>query len=270
MTGPKEQLRGRILDLVAEYYGEAFPPRQFAPGVTPVPISGKIFDSDEMRSLVDSCLDFWLTTGRFAEQFERDFARWFGVRECVLTNSGSSANLLAISALTSPKLGDRRLMPGDEVITVAAGFPTTVNPILQNNLVPVFLDVTVPTYNVDVTQLDAALSSRTRAVFFSHTLGNPFDLDAVKSFANRHDLWMIEDCCDAVGSTYRGRKVGTFGDLATTSFYPRITSRWGKAAVFSRKSRCCARWWNHSATGAAIAGALRAKTIPAGSVSIGS
>ncbi len=169
---------------------------------------------------MDSCLDFWLTTGRFAEQFEREFARWFGVRECVLANSGSSANLLAVSALTSPKLGDRRLHAGDEVITLAAGFPTTVNPIIQNNLVPVFIDVTVPTYNVDVTQLEEAFSSRTRAVFFAHTLGNPFDLDAVTAFARRHDLWMIEDCCDAVGASYRGQKAGTFGDLATTSFYP--------------------------------------------------
>lgn len=218
--GRKEQLREQILNLVAEYCGEAFPQRRFVPGETPVPVSGKTFDSAEMRMLVDSSLDFWLTTGRFAEQFEREFARWFGVRECVLANSGSSANLLAVSALTSSKLGDRRLRPGDEVITLAAGFPTTVNPILQNNLVPVFIDVTVPTYNVDVTQLEEAVSSRTRAVFFAHTLGNPFDLGAVTAFAQRRDLWMIEDCCDAVGATYRGQKAGTFGDLATTSFYP--------------------------------------------------
>jgi CDP-6-deoxy-D-xylo-4-hexulose-3-dehydrase len=220
VTQRKQELRRQILDLVGEYCAEAFPPRGFVPGESPVPISGKVFDAAEMRLLVDSSLDFWLTTGRFAAQFEKEFARWLGIRECVLVNSGSSANLVAVAALTSPKLGDRRLQPGDEVITLAAGFPTTVNPIIQNNLVPVFIDVTVPTYNVDATQLEAALSPRTRALFLAHTLGNPFDLDAVKAFAARHDLWLIEDICDAVGATYRGRKVGTFGDLATTSFYP--------------------------------------------------
>jgi CDP-6-deoxy-D-xylo-4-hexulose-3-dehydrase len=220
VTERAQSLRTQILELAAEYCAEAFAPRPFVAGETTVPVSGKVLDGAEMRLLVDSCLDFWLTTGRFAEQFEREFARWMGVRECVLVNSGSSANLLAITALTSPKLGDDRLVPGDEVITVAAGFPTTVNPILQNNLVPVFIDVAVPTYNADVAQLEAALSSRTRAVFFAHTLGNPFDLDAVATFARKHDLWLIEDCCDAVGSMYRGRKTGGFGDLATTSFYP--------------------------------------------------
>ena len=154
-----------------------------------------------MRLLVDASLDFWLTTGRYAARFEREFARRFGVRECSLVNSGSSANLCAISALTSPKLGDRRLVAGHEVITVAAGFPTTVNPIIQNGLVPVFVDVTVPTYNVDVTQLEEALSPRTRAIMLAHTLGNPFDLKAVTEFARRHKLWLVEDCCDAVGST---------------------------------------------------------------------
>ena len=220
MTQRKQELRRQILDLVGEYCAEAFPPRGFVAGESAVPISGKVFDAAEMRLLVDSSLDFWLTTGRFAAQFEKEFARWLGIRECVLVNSGSSANLVAVAALTSPKLGDRRLQPGDEVITLAAGFPTTVNPIIQHNLVPVFIDVTVPTYNVDATQLEAALSPRTRALFLAHTLGNPFDLDAVKAFAARHDLWLIEDICDAVGATYRGRKVGTFGDLATTSFYP--------------------------------------------------
>ncbi len=214
------ELRARILDLVGEYCAEAFPAREFVPGSSKVPVSGKVFDAAEMRALVDSALDFWLTTGRFADRFEREFARWCGVRECLLVNSGSSANLLALSALTSPKLGNRRLVAGDEVITVAAGFPTTVNPIMQNGLVPVFVDVTLPTYNIDTAQLDAALSPRTRAMIIAHTLGNPFDLEAVTKFAQQHDLWLIEDCCDAVGSTYQGRKVGTFGDLATTSFYP--------------------------------------------------
>jgi CDP-6-deoxy-D-xylo-4-hexulose-3-dehydrase len=179
-----------------------------------------VFDAEDVQSLVDSGLDFWLTTGRFANQFEKEFARYFGVRGASLVNSGSSANLVALSALTSNKLGDRQLKPGDEVITVAAGFPTTVNPILQNNLVPVFIDVSLPTFEVDVTQLEAALSDKTRAVMIAHTLGNPFDLAAVKAFTRKHNLWFVEDCCDAVGALYNGEKVGTFGDLATVSFYP--------------------------------------------------
>ena len=215
-----DALRERIRALVGEYYHEAFPARDFVPGSSPVPISGRVFDEQELELLVESSLDFWLTTGRFAEQFEREFAKFVGVREAVLVNSGSSANLLAVAALTSQKLGDRRLRPGDEVITLAAGFPTTVNPILQNGLVPVFVDVSLPTFNVDVSYLETALSERTRAVFFAHTLGNPFDLDAVTAFTKKHGLWLIEDCCDALGSTYRGEKVGTFGDLATVSFYP--------------------------------------------------
>jgi CDP-4-dehydro-6-deoxyglucose reductase, E1 len=214
------RLRQQILALVAEYWAEAFTPTKFDPGTTPVPVAGRIFDFDEMQHLIGSSLDFWLTTGRFAEQFEKDFAAFCGRRYCVLTNSGSSANLLALSALTSSKLGERRIRRGDEVITVAAGFPTTVNPIIQLGLVPVFVDIDVPTYNIDVRQLELALSERTRAVVLAHTLGNPFDLAAVKSFADHHGLWLIEDCCDAVGSIYDGKLVGTFGDLATTSFYP--------------------------------------------------
>src|SRR6266700_1057880 len=174
-----DQLRDRIRGMVAEYYREAFPVRAFVPGSCPVPISGRVFDEQELELLVEASLDFWLTTGRFAEQFEREFAKFVGVRDAVLVNSGSSANLLALTALTSPKLGDRQLKPGDEVITAAAGFPTTVNPIIQNRLVPVFVDVTVPTYDIDVTQLEPALSERTRAVMVAHTLGNPLDLDAV-------------------------------------------------------------------------------------------
>jgi CDP-4-dehydro-6-deoxyglucose reductase, E1 len=213
-------LREQILRLVGEYHAEAFAAKDFVSGESAVPVSGKVFDAAELQHLVDASLDFWLTTGRYAARFEKEFARWMGIRECLLVNSGSSANLCAVSALTAPKLGDRRLVPGDEVITVAAGFPTTVNPIIQNGLIPVFVDVTLPTYNVDVTQLEAALSPRTRALIIAHTLGNPFDIDAVTEFARRHKLWLIEDCCDAVGSTWRGRKVGSFGDFATTSFYP--------------------------------------------------
>jgi CDP-4-dehydro-6-deoxyglucose reductase, E1 len=220
MTARASELRAQILELVAAYQAEAFGPEKFVPGESPVPVAGRVFDASEMQSLVDSALDFWLTTGRFAAQFEKSFARFVGVRGATLVNSGSSANLLALTALTSLKLEDRRLQPGDEVITLAAGFPTTVNPIVQNNLIPVFVDVQVPTYNIDVTRLEGALSDRTRAVMIAHTLGNPFDIAAVKDFVDHHKLWLIEDCCDALGSTFQGRKVGTFGDLATVSFYP--------------------------------------------------
>jgi CDP-4-dehydro-6-deoxyglucose reductase, E1 len=215
-----DEIRKEVLGLVRQYYEASFPTLEFMPGESPIPCSGRVFDSEELVHLVDSALDFWLTTGRYAARFERDFARFFGRREAILVNSGSSANLIALSCLTSPKLKERALKPGDEVITVAAGFPTTVNPIIQNGLVPVFLDVAVPTYNVDVSQLEEAYSERTRAVMLAHTLGNPFDLGAVKDFVGRHGLWLIEDCCDAVGSLYKGEKVGTFGDLATVSFYP--------------------------------------------------
>lgn len=220
MTDEVQQLRARILELVAAYYEVALAPRKFVPGETPVPVAGRVFDAAEVQNLVESGLDFWLTTGRFAAEFEREFARVCGVRHAMLVNSGSSANLLALSCLTSPTLGERRLRPGDEIITTAAGFPTTLNPVIQNGLVPVFVDVLVPSYNVDPSQLEAAMSERTRAVMLAHTFGNPFDLDAVTEFAQRHKLWLIEDCCDAVGATYRGRPVGTFGDLMTASFYP--------------------------------------------------
>jgi CDP-6-deoxy-D-xylo-4-hexulose-3-dehydrase len=213
------ELRAQILDLVRRYQPVAFPRREFIPGM-PIPFAGRVFDAEEMVGLVDSALDFWLTSGRFATQFEKRFARFIGVRDAVLVNSGSSANLLALTCLTSPKLGDRRLRPGDEVITVATGFPTTVNPIIQNNCVPVFLDAHIPTYNIDATQLEAALTSRTRAIMVAHTLGNPFDLAAVGDFATRHGLWLIEDSCDAVGAKYKGQNIGTFGQLATVSFYP--------------------------------------------------
>lgn len=215
-----EALRQQILALVQEYYEAEHGQQPFVPGQTEVPVSGRVFDAAEMVNLVDSSLEFWLTTGRYADQFERDFARWMGVRHAILCNSGSSANLLALSALTSPKLEERQLLPGDEVITVAAGFPTTVNPIVQNQLTPVFLDVELGTYNVDVSLLETAVSPRTKAIMIAHTLGNPFDLDAVLTVANKHNLWLIEDNCDAVGALYNGRLTGSFGHLSTVSFYP--------------------------------------------------
>jgi CDP-4-dehydro-6-deoxyglucose reductase, E1 len=220
MPRSAEELRREILGLVAEYHEVAFAPREFVPGESAVPVSGKVFGASELQHLVESGLDFWLTAGRFAIDFERRFARVMQARHAMLVNSGSSANLLALSCLTSPSLGEARLKPGDEVLTVAAGFPTTVNPIVQNGLVPVFVDVELGTFGPIVEQLEAAVSERTRAVMIAHTLGNPFDLDAVTALAKKHDLYLIEDCCDAVGATYRGRSVGTFGDLATVSFYP--------------------------------------------------
>ena len=233
MADNAAQLRRQILDLTARYFEESSALGEFIPGVTPVPVSGKVIDGADVSAVVDSALDAWFTTGRFAESFQRNLARFVGVRSATLANSGSSANLIALSALTSPKLGERRLIPGDEVITVAAGFPTTVNPIFQNRLVPVFVDVTVPEYEIDVRQLEAARSDRTKAVFVAHTLGNVFDLDAVTAFTKKHNLWLIEDCCDALGSTYRGRNVGTFGDIATLSFYPahHITTGEGGAVL---------------------------------------
>lgn len=220
MDDREKILREEIFAKVRELYGIRFPSTPFVPGRTPVPYAGRVFDDNELVSLVDASLDFWLTAGRYARRFEGEFAEFLDVKYALLANSGSSANLLAVSALTSPKLGERRLKPGDEVITVACGFPTTVNPILQNGLVPVFLDVQPGTYNVKADDIEAAMGERTRAVILAHTLGNPFDLDTVMDTARRHGLWVIEDNCDALGSRYRGRYTGTFGDIATFSFYP--------------------------------------------------
>jgi CDP-6-deoxy-D-xylo-4-hexulose-3-dehydrase len=231
MTQRAAQLRQQILELTAEYVAEAFPLHPFHPGESPVPVSGKVIDSKDFCTTVDSVLDGWFTTGRFAAEFEKKLARFVGVRSASLVNSGSSANLLAISALTSPKLGERQLKPGDEVITAAAGFPTTVNPILQNRLVPVFVDVVLPTYEIDVSKLEAARSDKTKAIIVAHTLGNVFDLDAVTEFARKYNLWLIEDCCDALGSTWKGRRVGTFGDIATVSFYPAHHITMGEGGV---------------------------------------
>ncbi|MBI2095795.1 MAG: lipopolysaccharide biosynthesis protein RfbH [Candidatus Omnitrophica bacterium] len=229
------RLRRQIFDLVGDYHKAAFPSPKFIPGETPVPVAGRVFDADEIQHLVDASLDFWLTTGRFAGIFESELARFFGLEHAVFVNSGSSANLLALACLTSPKLGERRLQEGDEVITLASGFPTTVNPIIQNRLVPVFIDVTIPTYGIDLDRLEQALSPRTRAIIAAHTLGNPFRAAEVREFADRHGLWLIEDCCDALGALYQGKKVGTFGHLATLSFYPahHITTGEGGAVLTS-------------------------------------
>lgn len=218
------EARAEILNAVADYYKQYKSEKKaFEPGDR-ITYAARVFDEKEMCSLVDASLDFWLTTGRFADQFEREFAKWLGVRFASLVNSGSSANLIAFSALTAPELGERRIKRGDEVITVAAGFPTTVTPVLQYGAVPVFVDVTIPQYNIDVTQLEAARSEKTKAVMIAHTLGNPFDLAAVRAFCDKYNLWLVEDNCDALGSTYtidgETRLTGTVGDIGTSSFYP--------------------------------------------------
>ncbi|MFA5890642.1 MAG: lipopolysaccharide biosynthesis protein RfbH [Actinomycetota bacterium] len=233
------EMRAEILALVARFASAQFEQSEFIPGESAVPVSGRVFDRSEVVTLVDAALDFWLTTGRFAAQFEAAFAGLLGRRHAILCNSGSSANLLALSALTSPKLGERRLRPGDEVITVAAGFPTTVNPVVQNGLVPVFVDVEPlerGTYNIDVRALEAAVSSRTRAIMVAHTLGNPFRVNDVLGFAEANELWFVEDNCDALGSEFGGHLTGTFGDLATSSFYPahHITMGEGGCVVTDR------------------------------------
>jgi len=216
-----EEIRQQILALTREYHAEQFAEKPaFDPGTSRVPYASRVFDEREMVSLVDSSLDFWLTYGRFSSEFEAGLAGYLGSKHALLVNSGSSANLLAFAALTSQRLGDRRVIAGDEVITVAAGFPTTVAPIVQYGAVPVFVDVVLGTYNIDVTQLEAALSPRTKAVMLAHTLGNPFDIDAVRAFCDAQGLWLIEDNCDALGGEYRGRMTGTFGDIGTSSFYP--------------------------------------------------
>ena len=220
MAKTEQHLRARILEMVKEYHDVKYVNREYIPGKTPVRYAGRVFDEKELQLLVDASLDFWLTSGRYSEQFEAEFADFVGAEYALLTNSGSSANLLALTALTSHLLGERRLKPGDEVITVAAGFPTTVNPIIQNGLIPVFLDIELGTYNIKVEELNKALSPKTRAIMLAHTLGNPYNLDVISDFVKRHDLFLVEDCCDALGSTYRGKHVGTFGHVATCSFYP--------------------------------------------------
>jgi len=215
-----KEIRNKIIELTKEYYQAKFANYVFQPGISRVNYAGRVFDENELVNLVDSSLDFWLTEGRFSEQFAEKIAEFLDLSNVILVNSGSSANLIAFSALTSEKLGDRRLKPGDEVISVAAGFPATVTPIIQNQCIPVFVDVDIPTYNIDVEMIIKAITEKTKCIFIAHTLGNPFNLDAVMELAKKHNLWVIEDNCDAFGSKYNGKYTGTFGHISTISFYP--------------------------------------------------
>lgn len=216
----EKEIRREIFNKVKKIYRLRKEKEQFVPGKTRINYAGRVYNEKEMINLVDASLDFWLTAGRYAKQFEEEFAKFLGVKYCLLTNSGSSANLLAISALTSLKLGKRRLRPGDEVITTACGFPTTLNPILQNNLTPVFIDVDLGTYNIQADKIEKAISKKTKAIFVAHTLGNPVNLEKILRIVKKYNLWFIEDCADALGSKYKGKYTGTFGDISTSSFYP--------------------------------------------------
>jgi CDP-4-dehydro-6-deoxyglucose reductase, E1 len=228
--------KNQIFKIIDEY--EFQQNTNFVLGSDVIPFSGRVYDKSEVLNLVDSALDFWITSGPYSKEFESKFADYMGQKYCLLVNSGSSANLVAFSSLTSPMLGERRVRPGDEVITVAAGFPTTVAPIIQNQCVPVFVDVDIETLNIDVTKLEEALSPKTKAIMIAHTLGNPFDVKAITEFAKKHNLWVVEDCCDAVGSTVDGKMVGTFGDIATVSFYPAHHMTMGEGgAVLTNNSR---------------------------------
>lgn len=213
-------IRRQINDRVKKICRDRISGEKFIPGKTRINYAGRVYDEKEMVNLVDASLDFWLTAGRYAAEFEKKFAKFLGVKYCLLTNSGSSANLLAISALTSPKLGNKRLLPGDEVITTACGFPTTLNPILQNGLIPLFVDVALGTYNILSDKIEAAITKKTRAIFVAHSLGNPADVAGIMKIAKKYGLWFVEDNCDALGSKYRGRYTGSFGHISTASFYP--------------------------------------------------
>jgi CDP-4-dehydro-6-deoxyglucose reductase, E1 len=232
-----EALRQEIAALVQQYSDIVHAPRVFVPGQSPVPVSGKVIGAQELKNMVDASLDGWLTTGRFNAEFEQRLAAYLGVKHLITVNSGSSANLVAFSALTSPRLGDRAIQPGDEVIGVAAGFPTTVNPIIQFGAVPVFVDVDLATHNIDASKIEAAISPKTKAIMLAHSLGNPFNLEVVTALCKKYNLWLVEDCCDALGATYKGQMVGTFGDIATLSFYPAHHITMGEGgAVFTNNS----------------------------------
>ena len=232
-----QALRRQIAALVDDYAALTLAPKPFVPGETTVPPSGKLIGAEELKTMVEASLDGWLTAGRFNEEFEQKLAAFLGVRHVLTVNSGSSANLVAFTTLTSPKLGNRAIKPGDEVIGVAAGFPTTVNPILQFGAVPVFVDVEIGTYNIDASKIEAAITPKTRAIMLAHTLGNPYNLDVITELCKKHKLWLIEDCCDALGSTYDGKLVGTFGDIGTLSFYPAHHITMGEGGAVFTNSR---------------------------------
>jgi CDP-6-deoxy-D-xylo-4-hexulose-3-dehydrase len=233
-----DKLRNQISALVEEYASIAYAPQTFVPGLTAVPVSGKVIGASELKMMVDASLDGWLTTGRFNALFEQKLAKFLGVKHLITVNSGSSANLVAFSTLTSPKLGKRAIYPGDEVIGVAAGFPTTVNPILQFGAVPVFVDIDLATHNIDASKIEAAITPKTKAIMLAHSLGNPFNLEVVTALCKKYKLWLVEDCCDALGATYKGQMVGTFGDIATLSFYPAHHITMGEGgAVFTNNSK---------------------------------
>ncbi|MFN9708548.1 MAG: lipopolysaccharide biosynthesis protein RfbH [Burkholderiales bacterium] len=232
-----DNLRSQISELVQQYADIAYAPQSFVPGQSAVPVSGKVIGTKELQLMVDASLDGWLTTGRFNAMFEKRLAEFLGVKYLITVNSGSSANLVAFSTLTSPKLADRAIKQGDEVIGVAAGFPTTVNPILQFGAVPVFVDVDLATHNIDASKIEAAITPKTKAIMLAHSLGNPFNLDVVTALCKKHNLWLVEDCCDALGATYNGQLVGTFGDIATLSFYPAHHITMGEGgAVFTNNA----------------------------------
>jgi CDP-6-deoxy-D-xylo-4-hexulose-3-dehydrase len=232
-----DKIRNEIQQLVQQYADIAYAPQPFVPGKSAVPVSGKVIGAKELQLMVEASLDGWLTTGRFNAMFEQRLAKFLGVDHLITVNSGSSANLVAFSALTSPKLGERAIKPGDEVIGVAAGFPTTVNPILQFGAVPVFVDVDLATHNIDASKIEAAISPKTKAIMLAHSLGNPFNLDVVTALCKKYNLWLVEDCCDALGATYNGQMVGTFGDIATLSFYPAHHITMGEGgAVFTNNA----------------------------------
>ena len=230
-----QKLRSQIVDLVREYAELAFPQSDFVKGESSVPVSGKVIGANEIENLVEASLDGWLTTGRFNELFQKSLAEFLGAKHVLTVNSGSSANLVAFSALTSPKLGDRAIKPGDEVITVAAGFPTTINPIIQNGAVPVFVDINKHTHNIDTTKVEAAISKKTKAIMLAHSLGNPFDVEFISQLCAKYNLWLVEDTCDALGAKFKGKMVGTFGDISTLSFYPahHITMGEGGAVIIN-------------------------------------